>query len=114
MHETLTLGDAEEWEIYTTSNPGQNVVSHPYHIHINPFQVIKFGEDKLDTPVWKDVVMVTKGGKAKIRARYEDYWGDFVLHCHLLHHEDQGMMQRIRIERPKKQNKGNEIEESSR
>jgi len=110
IHETLTLGDAEEWEVST----GNENIPHPYHIHINPFQVVQFGADKLDIPIWKDVVMVTEDGKAKIRARYEDYWGDFVLHCHLLHHEDQGMMQRVRIERPKKGNKDYEIEASER
>ena len=35
-----------------------------------------------------------------IRTRYERYIGDFVLHCHILDHEDQGMMQNIRIALP--------------
>ncbi len=35
-----------------------------------------------------------------VRTRYERYIGDFVLHCHILDHEDQGMMQNIRIALP--------------
>jgi hypothetical protein len=32
-----------------------------------------------------------------MRTRYERYIGDFVLHCHILDHEDGGMMQNVRI-----------------
>lgn len=93
IHEILTLETAEDWLL--TAKMG----THPYHIHINPFQVKQFGERTISPPMWKDVVMVNQGIPVKIRARYTKYWGDFVLHCHLLHHEDQGMMQRIRIQR---------------
>ncbi|MNP74338.1 Multicopper oxidase [compost metagenome] len=33
-----------------------------------------------------------------VRTRYERYIGEFVLHCHILDHEDQGMMQNVSIE----------------
>ena len=33
-----------------------------------------------------------------VRTRYQRYIGDFVLHCHILDHEDQGMMQNVRIQ----------------
>jgi len=36
----------------------------------------------------------------KIRTRYQRYVGEYVLHCHILDHEDQGMMQKVRIELP--------------
>jgi FtsP/CotA-like multicopper oxidase with cupredoxin domain len=32
-----------------------------------------------------------------LRTRYEDFKGKFVLHCHILDHEDQGMMQAVEI-----------------
>jgi FtsP/CotA-like multicopper oxidase with cupredoxin domain len=35
-----------------------------------------------------------------IRSRYERYIGQFVLHCHILDHEDQGMMQIVEISPP--------------
>jgi FtsP/CotA-like multicopper oxidase with cupredoxin domain len=34
---------------------------------------------------------------AYLRPRYQRYIGDFVLHCHIIDHEDHGMMQNIRI-----------------
>lgn len=95
IHELLTLGQAEEWVV------GSDLASHPYHIHINPFQVVKYGDRQVSPPIWKDVVLVTPSKDAIIRSRYQRYVGDFVMHCHLLHHEDQGMMQRIRIKEGK-------------
>ncbi|MFT5824170.1 MAG: FtsP/CotA-like multicopper oxidase with cupredoxin domain [Crocinitomix sp.] len=92
--DTLLVGDAEQWLI--SSKGG----GHPYHIHVNPFQVQEFAGRKVDPPMWKDVVMVDPTHPAVVYARYEVYWGDFVLHCHILAHEDEGMMQRVRIIRP--------------
>ena len=36
------------------------------------------------------------------RTRYDDYVGDFVIHCHMLEHEDQGMMQNVTVVPPSK------------
>lgn len=96
----------EEWNVSTV------LASHPYHIHINPFQVWSFGGRDLETPMWKDIVYVEPpaddaeagdlGQNAIIRTHYHKYWGDFVMHCHVLDHEDQGMMQRVTIVREAK------------
>ena len=59
--------------------------------------------------VWKDTLWVKnvtapdKTGRKytlKVRTRYERYIGDYVLHCHILDHEDQGMMQIVRVALP--------------
>lgn len=91
----LTVGDAEQWKI------GSKFAGHPYHIHVNPFLVRKFRGKEVNPPIWKDVIYVTPTDSALVYARYVKYWGDFVLHCHILAHEDEGMMQRVRIIRPK-------------
>jgi len=111
----LTLGTTDEWELKSFSG------GHPFHIHVNPFQIIAVydaeGNDVSgydegnETPyarlkgAWKDTIFVTQdndGGHYRIitRTRYQRYIGDFVLHCHILDHEDQGMMQNIRITLP--------------
>ncbi len=41
--------------------------------------------------------MVTIPGYFKMRSRFADFLGKFVLHCHILGHEDRGMMQLIQI-----------------
>ncbi|RBO53790.1 L-ascorbate oxidase [Rhodovulum sp. BSW8] len=49
---------------------------------------------------WKDTLFILPGHLVKLRTRYERYIGDFVLHCHILDHEDEGMMQNVRIAIP--------------
>ncbi|SHE92850.1 Multicopper oxidase [Lampropedia hyalina DSM 16112] len=119
----LTLGDVEEWEI------GSFFAGHPFHIHVNPFEVVEVrkldaatgqlgpdlsGPDWIFSPdnsaelnqyanlkgVWKDTLFLEQNVFARIRTRYERYIGDFVLHCHILDHEDNGMMQNVRIAMP--------------
>jgi len=47
--------------------------------------------------VWGDTLFVEQAVLLKVRSRYQRYIGDFVLHCHILDHEDEGMMQNVRI-----------------
>lgn len=47
--------------------------------------------------VWRDTLAAENFVLVRIRSRYQRYIGDFVLHCHILDHEDQGMMQNVRI-----------------
>jgi L-ascorbate oxidase len=120
---TLMVGGADEWTLKSA------FVSHPFHIHVNPFQIVKIiapdgttdvsapgardkvgtdtaGNDILDPQypglkgVWKDTLFVKFQYTVIVRTRYERYIGDFVLHCHILDHEDQGMMQNVRISLP--------------
>ncbi len=88
VDETLKLGAVEEWTL--TSRRG----SHPYHIHVNPFQIVEGAE-----PVWRDTVLVRPRQPIVMRSRYRRYTGKFVLHCHILDHEDKGMMQVIEVVR---------------
>jgi FtsP/CotA-like multicopper oxidase with cupredoxin domain len=110
---TLSLGGVDEWTLTSWNNPP---AGHPFHIHVNPFQVVKIldpdGNDvsitgEVDDPqyanlkgVWKDTIFVKPNYQIVMRTRYRRYIGDFVLHCHILDHEDQGMMQNIRIAIP--------------
>ncbi|WP_372742552.1 multicopper oxidase family protein [Neptunomonas sp.] len=120
----LVLGTVDEWVMQS------HFVSHPFHIHVNPFQVVEIldpnGKDvsALDSvddyggsidpqyaglkDVWKDTLWIksVKQGKdyvpytIKVRTRYQRYIGEFVLHCHILDHEDQGMMQNVAVVLP--------------
>jgi L-ascorbate oxidase len=112
IDQLLPLGGVEEWKLSTV-----NAVGHPFHIHVNPFQISKIindatGQDVSVTGdatqpqyanlknVWKDTLFIAEGYTAYVRTRYRRYVGDFVLHCHILDHEDQGMMQNVRIGLP--------------
>lgn len=90
---TINLGAVEEWTLINESNVG-----HPFHIHINPFQVMSINDVPLNPPEWRDTVLIPKnGGKVVIRHRFEDFKGLYVFHCHILPHEDIGMMQVVNV-----------------
>lgn len=92
----LKLGRADEWKLTSTG-----AQAHPFHIHVNPFFVVSETDNAtgVSTPVnlWRDTLLVDGRRTYTFRTRYENYLGDFVIHCHLLDHEDQGMMQGIRV-----------------
>ena len=73
---------------------------HVFHIHTNPFQVIEIGgQPQADRP-WRDTVVVprpAKGGSTVIRSRFLDYTGVFMMHCHMMNHEEMGMMQAVEV-----------------
>ncbi len=94
----LGVDTLEEWSMNSEGGG-----AHPFHIHINPFFVCSGTiEGEALTPHWRDTVWVEESGSdtPSIVARYptETYTGSFVTHCHKLHHEDQGMMELIRID----------------
>jgi FtsP/CotA-like multicopper oxidase with cupredoxin domain len=86
----IPLGAVEEWEVYNhTADP------HPFHIHINPFQMVSGGNVSPGT--WLDTVELPPFQRIQFRTRFSDYAGTFVFHCHNLVHEDSGMMQAITV-----------------
>ena len=49
-------------------------------------------------PVWLDTVVVpSNGGSVTFRSRFLDFTGKYVLHCHMMNHEDMGMMQVVEV-----------------
>jgi FtsP/CotA-like multicopper oxidase with cupredoxin domain len=93
----LRLGQASEWTI-----SGEGRFPHPFHIHVNPFEVEREepGPDgqMVRAKIWKDTILVPADGTPIIlRSRYTRFEGEFVIHCHILSHEDRGMMERVRI-----------------
>ncbi len=81
------LGSTEIWTI-------QNVVGmdHPFHLHGFRFQVLD--RDGVPEPFrgWKDTVNVPKHSSVRILVAFPDYPGKWMYHCHILDHEDEGMM----------------------
>lgn len=81
-------------------------IDHPFHMHTNPVWVtrIEIPDEQgnlvniLDKPEWRDVVSLPRnGGRVVFRSRFPDYVGTFVHHCHILLHEDHGMMQVVEV-----------------
>ena len=93
----LELNKAEIWQIRTDST---NITDkHPFHIHVNSFQYDRQDPNHQTERIWRDTLMVNADQPETIRTRYTEFPGKFVLHCHILDHEDQGMMQAVEIVR---------------
>ena len=84
------LGTVEEW-VYVNDTS----MDHPMHLHTNSFQVI--GPDGVPEPAWRDIIQVKAGQQARFRVRFDDFAGKTVQHCHILDHEDQGMMATVEM-----------------
>lgn len=160
VDQTMYLDTVEEWTMYNRTVD----IAHPFHIHVNPFQVVEIFQpnlapteptsecyvDPLKPATWKacqplappwvwwdvfaiptarqdelpDTVCTTletcpadiqqytacSDGKCKVtipgyfkmRSRFVDFTGQYVIHCHILAHEDRGMMELVQvIEKPK-------------
>jgi FtsP/CotA-like multicopper oxidase with cupredoxin domain len=159
---TVFLNTVEEWKIVNTTNTttGPANIDHPFHIHINPFQVVEVFDpnEKIPDPsnpgqllekyvtdpsalafpklqcllnltdpdtwkdchnakqrdrIWWDVFPIPTGraitmgqntvsvpGFFRMRSRFVDYPGLWVIHCHILAHEDRGMMTIVQVAPP--------------
>jgi suppressor of ftsI len=70
---------------------------HPFHIHVNSFEVISVGGQEQPPGTVLDTVWVPAGSEVLIRMKFRQWTGKSVFHCHILPHEDTGMMQNFLI-----------------
>lgn len=112
-NETVTMDVPEQWTLRNNSA----AVAHPFHIHQNPFQLLsETSRGTYKYPVWRDTIAIpratapagtrvaqlepnsdpddpkTPWGGAVINYVAKEFSGGFVNHCHILGHEDRGMM----------------------
>ena len=101
IDEVVRLGDIEIWEV--TNRGGQ---PHPFHVHLVQFQILdRNGQPPSGAELgWKDTVLVPPGDLVRIIMPFERYADPeipYMYHCHIMEHEDNGMMgQFLVVERP--------------
>jgi FtsP/CotA-like multicopper oxidase with cupredoxin domain len=105
IDEYMKLGATEEWTLANDTLAA--ALAHPFHIHINPFQIVEWFDPALSLPpsgvkmghpwVWWDNFAIPPGGWVKMLTRFVDYTGTYVFHCHILGHEDRGMMELVNV-----------------
>lgn len=93
---TMKLNSVEEWTLSNPSN-GAALEWHTFHIHQNPFQVISINGRPVNYIDWQDNVSLAPGETIKILIHPIDFTGKFVFHCHVLFHEDEGMMATVQV-----------------
>jgi len=84
---SVAAGAIEEWTLVNTS-----MMDHPFHLHVWPMQVMEIGGRAVEAPTWQDVVNVPANSQSRVRIAFENFTGTAVYHCHILDHEDNGMM----------------------
>ena len=87
VDERAPLGATEIWEI-------ENLVGmdHPFHLHGFQFQVLERNGVPESQRSWKDTVNVPKHETLRFIVRYDDHPGKWMFHCHIVDHEEHGMM----------------------
>ena len=83
----IAHGAIEEWTLVNTST-----MDHPFHLHVWPMQLIEVGGVPISATEWRDVVMVPARSTTVVRIAFAGLTGRTVYHCHILDHEDNGMM----------------------
>lgn len=91
INQKAKVGTVEEWTI--TNKSGMH---HPFHIHAWDFQVTDRGDG---SPMfgWHDTVNIPSQTSVKFAITFADFGGKTVYHCHILDHEDGGMMGIIQV-----------------
>ena len=114
LFSNMNAGNFEEWTIYN-----RTFSDHPFHIHVNPFLVTHINGKPLPQPEYRDTIIVPAAienepkipnvpniqnatfGSITFRTEFDPaIFGQTVIHCHNLTHEDVGMMQRVDIIEP--------------
>ena len=94
IDQRVKLGSVEEWTVLNTHEHDD----HVFHIHTNPMEVTKLNGKPLAKPQWRDTAIVErKGGSMTFRSRFLDFTGVYMLHCHMMNHEEMGMMQTVEV-----------------
>lgn len=106
--EEVKLGDLEIWE-FINNSAHMGAMQHPMHVHGLQFQVIgrestpdyqRVNESVHAGSVdegWHDTVLVLPGERVRVLLKFEDFEGIYMYHCHILEHEDMGMMRNYRV-----------------
>jgi FtsP/CotA-like multicopper oxidase with cupredoxin domain len=93
VDQQVALDAVEEWTVTNLDEHND----HVFHIHVNPFQLTQVNDEPVTEPVWLDTVIVPHGGSVTFRTRFVDFTGKYVLHCHMMNHEELGMMQVVEV-----------------
>jgi FtsP/CotA-like multicopper oxidase with cupredoxin domain len=90
----VRLGTVEKWRIRNTSD-------RTHYVHLHEEEWLTISRDGKRPPPWErgyeDTWKLDPGESVVVAARFTDFTGDFMIHCHMLDHEDAGMMATWRV-----------------
>lgn len=92
VDDQVKLGAVEDWLFINETDE-----QHPIHMHQDDFWVIAENGRPVKPTGQQDIVIVPPQGSIEFRIEFADFTGEFVYHCHILNHEDNGMMAVIKV-----------------
>jgi FtsP/CotA-like multicopper oxidase with cupredoxin domain len=102
--ETVAPDSTHVWELVNQANPMGMAMAHPIHLHGRPFRILSRSggsanalREGLNDAAWTDTVVVLPGETVRIQITFSQHPGLYLYHCHILEHEDMGMMRNFRI-----------------
>lgn len=97
IDERVPFGETEIWTFVNDSD-----LPHPVHLHATHFRILERVGGRAEIMPWeaglKDTALLHPGETIRVAVQFVAHRGLFLLHCHNLGHEDQGMMQNILVE----------------
>ena len=102
--ETVAAGSTGVWEFRNQANPMGMQAAHPIHVHGPQFRVLsRTGgapnalREGIADAGWQDTVLVLPGETVRVQIPFTRHPGLYLYHCHILEHEDMGMMRNFRV-----------------
>jgi len=107
--EKVRTGSAHIWEVSNVGGMMGQQMAHPLHVHGTQFRVLSRTRPPGATSPpqsvraglvddgWKDTVLVMPHDTVRLQLRFTKYPGLFLYHCHILEHEDAGMMRNLQV-----------------
>jgi FtsP/CotA-like multicopper oxidase with cupredoxin domain len=102
--ETVAPGSTHIWEFVNEPNPMGMAMAHPMHLHGPQFRVLsRTGgtanalREGIHDAGWTDTVVILPGETVRVQVTFSNHPGLYLYHCHILEHEDMGMMRNFRI-----------------
>jgi len=103
--ETVRAGSTHIWEFVNAGGPMGMQMAHPIHIHGSQFRVLSRTGGKADNTLreglvdggWTDTVLVLPNETVRVQVPFTTHPGLYLYHCHILEHEDMGMMRNFRV-----------------
>jgi FtsP/CotA-like multicopper oxidase with cupredoxin domain len=88
-----------------TAAPGEVRLLHPIHMHGRQFRVLDLRGGRTTNTLragvvdagWRDTVLVLPGETVRVQVTFTNHPGLYLYHCHILEHEDMGMMRNFRV-----------------
>lgn len=94
---TQKQGETEIWEVYNKPDMMGGMI-HPFHIHGTQFKVVSIDgkEPPANLKGWKDTISIEAGQTVKLAVKF-NHKGIYMFHCHILEHEENGMMGQVEV-----------------